>query len=298
MKYKFEKTAKLTSLFIHDMEINFIMIKLVRSFFSILVLSSVFFSSCQKNAITGRRSVDLIPESEMISMSLTEYDSFLKEHRPLPAGDVRTDLVRKVGTRIQKAVEKYYTDKGLSKQLEGFKWEFNVVDEAVVNAWCMPGGKVVVYTGLLPVTEDEPSLAVVMGHEISHAIARHGNERMSQGLLVQFGGAVLSTAMQTKPAVTQQLFQQAYGLSTNLGVLKYSRQHESEADHMGIIFAAMAGYDPRVAITFWERMTKASNGQKPPEILSTHPSDETRINDLKGFMKDALPYYNATQKSN
>ena len=258
---------------------------------------SLQFVSCQKNAITGRHSMDLIPESEMIGMSLTEYDTFLKQHKPLPEGDVRVDLVRKVGTGIQKSVEKYYADKGLSSQLAGFKWEFNVVDENTVNAWCMPGGKVVVYTGLLPVTKDEPSLAVVMGHEIAHAIARHGNERMSQGLLVQFGGAALSVALSTKPQVTQQLFQQAYGVSTGLGVLKYSRTHESEADHMGIIFAAMAGYDPRVAIAFWERMAaSAGNGQKPPELLSTHPSDETRINDMKGFLKDAIPYYEASKK--
>jgi predicted Zn-dependent protease len=136
-----------------------------------------------------------------------------------------------------------------------------------------------------------------MGHEIAHAIARHGNERMSQGLLVQFGGAALSVALATKPQVTQQLFQQAYGLSTNLGVLKYSRTHESEADHMGIIFAAMAGYDPRVAISFWQRMAESSAGsQKPPELLSTHPSDETRIADMKGYLKDAIPYYEATRK--
>ena len=230
-------------------------------------------------------------------MSLTEYDKFLKEHKRLPAGDSRVELVRKVGTGIQRSVEKYYADKGLSSQLEGFKWEFNVVEEDVVNAWCMPGGKVVVYTGLFPVTKDEASLAVVMGHEIAHAVAQHGNERMSQGLAVQLGGVILSVALSTKAEMTQQLFQQAYGVTTGLGVLKYSRTHESEADHMGIIFAAMAGYDPRVAISFWERMAKSSEGnQKPPELLSTHPSDETRVNDLRGFMKDALPYYEKSVK--
>lgn len=247
--------------------------------------------ACQKNAITGRRSVSLIPESEMIGMSLTEYDKFLAEHKPLPATDKRTVMVREVGTKIQKAVEKYYADKGLSSSLEGFKWDFNVVDEAVVNAWCMPGGKVVVYTGLLPVTQDEASLAVVMGHEIAHAIARHGNERMSQGMMVQFGGLVLSTAMQQKPAVTQALFQQAYGLTTTLGVLKYSRTHETEADKMGLVFAAMGGYNPEAAVSFWERMAAAGGGQKPPELLSTHPSDATRIADLKAFMPEALKYY-------
>lgn len=263
-----------------------------------LTLSLFLLSSCHKNAITGRRGLDLIAESEMINMSLTEYDKFLQEHKPLPQSDSRVVLVRKVGTRIQKAVEKYYSDKGLIKQLDGFKWEFNVVDENTVNAWCMPGGKVVVYTGLLPVTQDEQSLAVVMGHEIAHAVARHGNERMSQGLLVQVGGTVLDVALQNKPQLTHDIFMQSYGIGSTLGVLKYSRTHESEADHMGIIFAAMAGYDPRVAIQFWERMTAASNGQAPPELLSTHPSDQTRINDLKGFMKDALPYYESSEKQN
>ncbi len=256
-----------------------------------LLLTALIFSACQKNAVTGRRSVDLLPESEMMAMSFTEYDKFLAEHKPLPDDNKDVILVRKVGTRIQRAVEQYYKDKGFSKQLDGFKWTFNVVDENTINAWCMPGGKVVVYTGLLPVTLDEPSLAVVMGHEIAHAVARHGNERMSQGMMVQFGGAVLATALQTKPAMTQQLFQQAYGVSTGLGVLKYSRKHESEADKMGIIFAAMSGYDPEAAITFWERMAKSTGGQKPPELLSTHPSDETRINDLKAFMPEAKKYY-------
>lgn len=253
------------------------------------------FTSCHKNAVTGRRSLNLISNTEMNAMSFTEYDKFLAEHRPLPEGDVRVDLVRKVGNRIQKSVEKYYADKGLSSHLEGFAWTFNVVDENTVNAWCMPGGKVVVYTGLLPVTQDEKSLAVVMGHEIAHAIAQHGNERMSNGLVVQLGGAVLSAALQTKPQLTHDLFLQSFGIGSALGMLKYSRSHESEADKMGIIFAAMAGYDPRAAITFWERMSQ-TGGQKPPEILSTHPSDDTRINDLKGFMKDALPYYEKAEK--
>jgi len=256
--------------------------------FSVLI---ILFFACQKNAITGRRSISLIPETEMIVMGLTEYDKFLTQNKPLPTSDKRTILVKQVGTKIQQAVEKYYADKGLSSQLDGFKWEFNVVDENIVNAWCMPGGKVVVYTGLLPVTLDESSLAVVMGHEIAHAIARHGNERMSQGLIVQFGAAVLSTAMQQKPALTQSIFQQAYGLSTNLGILKYSRTHETEADKMGLVFAAMGGYNPEVAIGFWERMSQASSGSKPPEILSTHPSDETRIANLKAFMPEAKKYF-------
>jgi predicted Zn-dependent protease len=247
--------------------------------------------ACQKNAITGRSSLSLVSESEMIGMSLTEYDKFLKENKTLPATDARVTMVRNVGVKIQRAVEKYYADKGLSSQLQGFAWAFNVVDENTVNAWCMPGGKVVVYTGLLPVTVDEAGLAVVMGHEIAHAVAKHGSERMSQQMVVQLGGTVLSTALQTKPALTQALFGQAYGLSTNLGMLKYSRTHETEADKMGLIFAAMGGYNPEVAVAFWQRMAAASNGQKPMELLSTHPSDETRISNLKAFMPEAKKYY-------
>ncbi len=248
------------------------------------------FNACQKNAVTGKRSLSLIPESEMIAMSTTQYAQFLSEHPPLPESDSRVQLVKRCGTKIQKAVEQFYTDKRATNDLAGFDWKFNVVDENTVNAWCMPGGKVVVYTGLLPVTLDEQSLAVVMGHEIAHAIARHGNQRMSEGLMVQFGGAVLSVAMSQKPAVTQKIFNQAYGVTTGLGTLKYSRSHESEADKMGLIFAAMAGYNPEVAIAFWERMS-AGGGQKPPELLSTHPSDETRIRDLKAFMPEAKKYY-------
>ena len=257
--------------------------------FSVLFVSLAF--SCHKNAVTGKRSMTLVPESEMITMSTQEYAQFLAQHPPLPQSDERAQLVRKVGTRIQKAVEKFHADKKASHDLDGFKWEFNTVDENTVNAWCMPGGKVVVYTGLLPVTQDEQSLSIVLGHEIAHAIARHGNQRMSQGLLVQFGGAALSVALSQKPQFTRDLFLQAYGVGTQLGTLKYSRNEESEADKMGVIFAAMAGYDPEVAISFWGRMAAQSQGQAPPELLSTHPSDEKRIKDLKAFMPEAKKYY-------
>jgi predicted Zn-dependent protease len=246
---------------------------------------------CHKNAVTGKSSFTLIPESELIGMSVQEYGQFLSQNPPLPASDSRVALVRRCGTRIQKAVEDFHAQKNAKDDLAGFDWEFNVVDSKEVNAWCMPGGKVVVYTGLLPVTQDEQSLAIVLGHEIAHAIARHGNQRMSEGLAVQAGGAVLSVAMAQKPQLTQQLFQQAYGITTGLGTLKYSRHQETEADEMGLIFAAMAGYDPEVAVSFWQRMAASSDGQAPPEILSTHPSDETRIKNLQKFMPEAKKYY-------
>ncbi len=260
------------------------------------ILATILYA-CQKNAITGRRSLNLVPESEMMAMSYSEYDKFLSQNKPLPETDKRVAMVRGIGVKIQKSVEKYYADKGLSAQLNGFQWAFNVVEDPAVNAWCMPGGKVVVYTGILPVTQDEASLAVVMGHEIAHAIARHGSERMSNGMLVQFGGAALSAATQTKPALTQALFQQSFGIGSQLGMLKFSRNHETEADKMGLIFAAMGGYNPNAAVSFWERMAAASGGGKPMELLSTHPSDATRIEGLKAFMPEALKYYVAPPAS-
>jgi predicted Zn-dependent protease len=248
-------------------------------------------TACHKNAVTGKRAFTVIPESELISMSEQEYGKFLAQHPPLPESDSRVQMVKRSGARIQKAVERFHAEKNATKNLEGFAWEFNVVDDKAVNAWCMPGGKVVVYTGLLPVTQDEQSLAVVMGHEIAHAIAQHGNQRMSSGLAIQLGGALLSVALSQNAQLTQQLFAQAYGVTTGLGSLKFSRSHETEADKMGLIFAAMAGYDPEAAVTFWQRMAQAGSGQAPPELLSTHPSDETRIKNLKKFMPEAKKYY-------
>lgn len=246
--------------------------------------------SCSKNAVTGRKQLNLIPERELISMSLTEYDNFLKQHNTLSEYDSRTIQVRNVGNKIKQAVEKFYAEKNLSSELKMYQWEFNVVDENIVNAWCMPGGKVVVYTGILPVTKDDAGLAVVMGHEISHALAKHGNERMSQAMLAQFGQITLAVALSQKPQETRNIFLAAYGVGSGLTLLKYSRNQEAEADKMGLIFMAMAGYNPELAIDFWKRMASLG-GQKPPEILSTHPSDETRIKLLQEFLPEAKKYY-------
>jgi len=226
-----------------------------------------------------------------MSMSLTSYQDFLSQNKVLTSEkNADVAMVKRLGTNISAAVEKYLKDNKQSKRVEGFTWEFNLVDDPTVNAWCMPGGKVVVYTGLLPVTKTEAGLAVVMGHEVAHAIARHGNERMSQQLAIQLGGIGLSVAMSEKPEAAQNIFLQAYGVGSTLGSLKYSRTHESEADKLGLIFMAMAGYNPEEAISFWERMAAAS-GNEPPEITSTHPSNDTRIADLKEFMPEALKYY-------
>ncbi len=206
--------------------------------------------------------------------------------------DDRAAMVKRVGDRIAKATEAYLKQKGNSKRIEGYKWEFNLVNDNTVNAWCMPGGKVVVYTGILQYTQDEDGLAVVMGHEIAHAIARHGNERMSQGLMVELGGVGLAVASQNQPQQTQALFMTAYGLGTAVGaVLPFSRLHESEADEMGLAFMAMAGYNPEKAVDFWTRMSK-SGGGAPPEFLSTHPSHETRIKKIKEYLPTAKAYGN------
>jgi len=252
---------------------------------------SILYQACSVVPITGRKQLSLVPESEMISMSLTSYTDFLKANT-LSKDKVNADLVKKVGSDIAAAVTKYFADNNLSSQLEGYQWEFNLVkNDTTQNAWCMPGGKVVVYSGLLPVTKDKNGLAVVLSHEIAHAVARHGNERMSQELLVQFGGIALNEAIKEKPDETKNIFNSAYGIGSQLGVLlPYSREHELEADKLGLIFMAMAGYDPQSAIPFWERMASLG-GAKPPEFLSTHPSDATRINKIKSDLPEAMKYY-------
>jgi predicted Zn-dependent protease len=227
----------------------------------------------------------------MLSMSLQQYDQFLKENK-ISTNKEQTATVKRVGARIQGAVERYFATSGLQGELANYKWEFNLVEDKQINAWCMPGGKVVVYTGLLPVAKDEAGLAVVMGHEIAHAIAEHGNERMSQGLLAQMGGMALSTALSTKSAETQQLWMSVYGLGAQYGaILPYGRMQESEADHLGLVFMTMAGYDPNMALSFWERMSAQKGGQTPPELLSSHPSDATRIANIRRLIPEVVRNY-------
>lgn len=255
-----------------------------------LVIMLLMVYSCSTVPITGRKQLNLVSDTEMMSMSFSQYDQFLKEHK-LSTNKEQTEMVKRVGKRIAEAVEKYMNDNGYGAHIKDFAWEFNLVEEDVPNAWCMPGGKVVFYTGILPLTKDEEGLAVVMGHEIAHAVAKHGNERMSHEMGVQMGGAALSVALNEKPEETKAIYMAAFGLGSQVGfMLPYSRTHETEADKMGLIFMAMAGYNPQAAVPFWERMA-AGGGQKPPEFLSTHPADGTRIKDLQAYMPEALKYY-------
>ncbi len=256
-----------------------------------LIFLFLFIVSCSTVPLTGRKQLSLIPASQMMSMSFQQYDQFLKEHPP-SKNTQQAALVKKVGWKIKKAVEQFFSQNNMTDRLNGYNWEFNLVDSKEVNAWCMPGGKVVFYTGIIPICKDEDGIAVVMGHEVAHAIAEHGGERMSQGLLTQLGGLGLALALQKKPKQTQQLWMTAYGIASQVGVmLPFSRLQESEADHLGLIFMSMAGYDPHGAVEFWERMAANKKGQAPPEFLSTHPSDQTRINDLEKLIPEAMQYY-------
>jgi len=254
------------------------------------VCMMALLASCATVPITGRKQMNMFPESQMIATSLTQYDAFLKESK-LSSNKEQSAMVKRVGQKIADVVEVFMKDNGMSDRIAGFAWEFNLVDNETPNAWCMPGGKVVFYTGILPYTQTEEGLAVVMGHEIAHAIARHGNERMSQQMGIQALSTGLSYALNEKPAETQQIWMIAFGVASNVGVmLPFSRSHETEADKMGLIFMAMAGYDPAAAVDFWKRMGE-SGGQKPPEFLSTHPADDTRVRNLQAYLPEAMKYY-------
>jgi predicted Zn-dependent protease len=255
----------------------------------ILILIALFLFQCATVPITGRRQLYLVKNSEIIPMSFDQYGQVLKESK-LSTDKEQTAMVKRVGSRIQKAVEQYMTENDAANQLEGFEWDFNLIEEDVQNAWCMPGGKVAFYTGIMGTCKNETGVAVVMGHEVAHAIANHGRERMSQGLLTQGFLGGLSVAMGESPTGTQELLMQSIGAGTQIGMLKFSRQHESEADKLGLIFMAIAGYDPKEAPKFWERMS-SGGGEQPPEFMSTHPSHETRISDLNAQIPNALKYY-------
>jgi predicted Zn-dependent protease len=257
---------------------------------------AIVLVSCATVAVTGRRQLILVSAPEVMQMAAQQYSTVISQG-PLSKNASQTAMVKRVGLKIQKAVEDYMASQGRSSELTGFNWEFNLIDDPkIVNAWCMPGGKVAFYTAILPVCKDEDGVAVVMGHEVAHAIANHGAERMSDQLVAQLGLEAVSGALGSNPILANEILLQAVGMGTELGLLKFSRTHESEADHMGLIFMAMAGYDPSHAPEFWKRMASLSGGSNVPEFMSTHPSDETRIADLNRKMPEALKYYKPVLK--
>ncbi|MCB2147823.1 MAG: M48 family metallopeptidase [Deltaproteobacteria bacterium] len=259
------------------------------------VLAVIFMvlivSACAEVPITHREGLHLVPDAELVSMSFQQYQAVLEKSQ-LSTDARQTAMVRRVGMRIASAAETFLKESGAPGAIANYHWEFNLVhDDKTVNAWVMPGGKAVVYTGILKYTRDETGLAVVLGHEVGHALADHGNERLSQSLLTQLGGMALAVALQSQPQQTQALFMQAFGVGSSVGfLLPYSRLHESEADRIGLTLMARAGYDPREAIPFWQRM-QAQEQSRPPEFLSTHPAPETRIRDIQAHLAEALPYY-------
>ena len=258
---------------------------------SLLIIFS-FLMTCAEVPITHRHSLQLLPESELATLSLQEYDKVLKDSK-LSTDRQQVEMVRRVGFKIAGAAELFLIEAGEKSQIKNLNWEFNLIeDDKTVNAWVMPGGKAAVYTGILKYTRDETGLAVVLGHEVGHAIAGHGNERMSQGLLAQMGSTALSIALAQNSPATRDLFMQAYGAGASVGLLlPYSRLQESEADRIGLTLMARAGYDPRQAVPFWERMSKQEGKSRPPEFLSTHPAPESRIADIKKYIPEAMAYY-------
>jgi len=258
---------------------------------SLLLLFAFILTACTKVPFTGRSQVTgLFDTQQVLGMSYQSY-SHVVDSVKLSDDQDQVEMIKRVGGKIQKAAEMLLTEMGQSSVLEGFDWEFNLIDnDTLVNAWCMPGGKVAFYTAILPICEDETGVAVVMGHEVAHAIAKHGQERMNQAALQQSAMGVTAAAIGSDPGMTEQLVFYGIGYGSQFGMLAYSRKHESESDEIGLYLMAAAGYDPRVAPEFWKRMS-AGGGQKPPEFMSTHPSDATRANNLKALMPKALEYY-------
>jgi predicted Zn-dependent protease len=253
-------------------------------------------AGCETVPITGRKQLNLVPSSLTASMGIQQYQQFVSENKVV-SGTQQSSDIAKVGQRIVQAVEAYTKSHGEKDRFAGYQWQFSLVQDPTANAFALPGGKVVVYTGILPIAQDDAGLATVMSHEIAHVFADHGGERLTQSLLTEMGGMALSTALKTQPQQTQGLFMSAYGLGSQVGVLlPFSRKQETEADHLGVVFMAMAGYDPHAAVGFWERMMAASKGSsRPPELLSTHPADATRIRNLEQFIPEAMEYYKAPQ---
>jgi predicted Zn-dependent protease len=264
--------------------------KLTKPLITLSALALIIYS-CATVPLTGRRQLSLVGDAEINQSAAASYSQLLSDPKTkVVASGAEAQRVKAIGNRLAVAIEKYLQQNGYADQYQ-FKWEFNLIQSSEVNAWCMPGGKVAVYSGILPVTATDAGLATVMGHEIGHAIARHSAERMSQELAAQAGGAAVGAATSGKSATTQAIIGQLYGVGGQLAMLKYSRDQESEADRLGLTFMAMAGYNPNEAITFWQRMAAQNKGGAPPEFLSTHPADATRIANIQKSIPEAMKYY-------
>lgn len=259
-----------------------------------IVALALLVSGCGTTStvpVTGRQHNLLVDDAQVLSLSTQQYSEFMKT-APLSKNAANSNLVKTVGRKLATAVENYLNSNGFANEVKNFAWEFNLVQDKQVNAFCMPGGKIVVYEGLLPVTQDEASLAVVLGHEIAHAVAKHSAEQMSTQMRQQYGAEIVGQLLgQYTGANVAQLASLAAQMGFSFANLKYSRENESEADYMGLIFMAMAGYDPQLAVPFWQRMAAASGNANASDLFSDHPSDAKRIAALQKAMPDALKYY-------
>lgn len=246
----------------------------------ILMVALLLLTSCGSVPLTGRKQVLLVSDQEVLTSSLTQYNDYMKTASKSSDKNMSA-MVTRVGKKIATATETYLKENGMESEIKNFDWEFNLVKDSQVNAFCMPGGKIVVYEGLMSLVESDDELAVVVGHEVAHAVAKHSNERMSQQLVAQYGAAILGQAVSNKSSAIQNMANTVYGLGAQYGViLPFSRKHESEADYMGLVFMTMAGYNPDVAVGFWQKMSSGSSGSTP-EFMSTHPANSTRISEIE-----------------
>jgi len=265
-----------------------------------IVVVVIFILSCSTVPITGRSRVNIVSDSEILPASFAQYKGFLSENK-ISTNVKMNNEIQSVGANISKAVDKFMRENGMVNEANAYRWEFNLIDDPTVNAWCLPGGKVVFYTGILPVCKNTDGIAAVMGHEIAHAFAKHGQERMTTSYGQQLGGIAVALGTSGQDADTQMLWGSIYGVGSQVGMLAYSRTHETEADKLGMVFMIMAGYNPEESIQVWVRMSEVSKGNAPPEFLSTHPSNETRIANLKAYLPTAIELakkYNAQKTTN
>ena len=263
----------------------------MKKLFFLLFATAFLYYGCSSVPVTGRRQLSLVSDQEVLSLSLQQYDEYMKT-APKSSNKANTEMVVRVGKNIENAVNMYYKANGMESLLSGYSWEFSLIKDSQVNAFCMPGGKIVIYEGILPYTQTEAGLAVVVGHEVAHAVAKHANERISQQMVAEYGSAAVGGLLNKSSATVQAIGSTVYGLGAQFGVmLPYSRKQEFEADHLGLVFMAIAGYNPNEALPFWQRMS--TQGTAAPEFLSTHPSDENRIAEMKKRMPEAMEYYNA-----
>jgi len=250
--------------------------------FIFFFITAVLYS-CSTVPITERKRVNIVDDSQILPASFAQYDNFLKENK-LSTDAKMTREIENIGLRISKSVDRFMRANGMTEEANSYQWEFKLVDDDQMNAWCLPGGKVVFYTGILPVCKNTDGIAAVMGHEIAHAFAKHGQERMTSSYGQQLGGMAVAIGTSGQNYETQMLWNSIYGIGSQVGMLAYSRTHETEADKLGMVFMIMAGYDPEEAIQLWKRMKENSKGEAPPEFLSTHPSNDSRIEDLKKYL--------------